>query len=269
MGKRKQTKPTVVGISQKSTRTSSFSSTSYIASSVAAIAVLAVFFGSRNENSNIPERVTISMLRPSEPSEEDWIRSWQVNPETAQVDRVPFSEMTHEKLRENYLFPRRPVVLEGAYANSPLVNEWSFESIRAAYGDVHIPSFMIPAQKGHNTGCSFTGLCKNEDGMSLSKMFDETFLRPLEERKRLIRMGVPQPYPHDLDLQNMLPGMFQVYRKLSFFAENIRLVATRGTDKWPSLFFGAAGTHTGLHVDNYGTSFTMAVFRGRKQFGEL
>ena len=39
-----------------------------------------------------------------------------------------------------------------------------------------------------------------------------------------------------------------------------------GTDRWPSLFFGARGTQTNLHVDNMGTSFTMAVFRGRKQF---
>ena len=97
--------------------------------------------------------------------------------------------------------------------------------------------------------------------------------------------------------------MYGVYRKHAYFVENWLLPLSEGFDHWPSLFFGATGTRTGLHVDNFGTvskciliidywfwckniivyidaqnsvlhigshitcqSFTMAVFRGRKQF---
>jgi hypothetical protein len=60
--------------------------------------------------------------------------------------------------------------------------------------------------------------------------------------------------------------MFETYQKHAFFGDNLLLPLKGGTDRWPSLFFGARGTQTNLHVDNMGTSFTMAVFRGRKQF---
>jgi hypothetical protein len=218
--------------------------------------------------------VTASMLRPSELSEEELMQTWGVmNDNTAQVvDRVPMSEMTHDKFRQEYLLPRRPVVVEGAYASSPLTMEkngkWSLPRIREAYGNVQLPSVMIPPQKGDNINCSYAGLCKKEGQTTLGEFFDQTFLLPVDERRRKIRRGYQEAYPHDLNLQYLLPDMFAVYRKLSLFAENIRLATVRGQDKWPSLFFGAAGTRTGLHVDMMGTSFTMAVFQGRKQFGE-
>jgi hypothetical protein len=123
------------------------------------------------------------------------------------------------------------------------------------------------AQKGNDVDCSFAGLCR-KDGKTPGEMFDETFLRPVNERRRRTAMGYPEPYPHDLNLQHLLPGMFERYRKLAFFAENIRLATVRGLDKWPYLFFGAAGTSTGLHVHLTGTSFTMAVFWGRKELGK-
>ena len=47
--------------------------------------------------------------------------------------------------------------------------------------------------------------------------------------------------------------MYGVYRKHAYFVENWLLPLSEGFDHWPSLFFGATGTRTGLHVDNFGT----------------
>lgn len=44
------------------------------------------------------------------------------------------------------------------------------------------------------------------------------------------------------------------------------LAARSYSDTWPSQFVGAANTTTRLHVDSAGTSFWMALLRGRKRF---
>ena len=223
---------------------------------------------------------TMSKLYPSALSEDGLIRAWTegrndntadgVNKESFLVERVPLSQMTHEKFYSEYVVPRKPVVIEGAYNDNPLVDpdgDWSFENIHKKYGHIQLPSYMIPLQAGNNYNCSDAGLCKKYDDKTIGEMFEETFLLSLEERKRRIIRGLPQPYPHDICLQKVLPDIFHhAYKKLSYFGENLLLGATKGYDKWPSLFFGPAGSSTGLHVDGRGTSFTMAVFRGIKQF---
>ena len=216
---------------------------------------------------------TLSKLYPKALSEEGLIQAWTEgkNYDTF-VERVPLSQMTHERFRNEYVVPRKPVVIEGAYAENPLVvnsnDEWSFSAIKEKYGDIELPSYMIPLREGSNFNCSDAGLCKKYNDKTIGEAFDETFMLSLKERKRRIHtMRLPQPYPHDLRLEKVLPDIFNnVYKKMSYFGENLLLGAKKGYDKWPSLFFGPAGTATGIHVDGMGTSFTMGVFRGVKQF---
>ena len=220
----------------------------------------------------------MSILYPSALSEDDLIRAWTEgkdgtdgrNKESFFVERVPLSQMTHEKLYSEYVVPRKPVVIDGAYGDNPLVDpdgDWSFNNIHEKYGHVQLPSYMIPLQARNNYNCSNAGLCKKYDNKTMGEMFEETFLLPLKERKRRITRGIPQPYPHDLRLKDVFPDMFHhAYQKLSYFGENLLLGAKKGHDEWPSLFLGPAGSSTGLHVDGMGTSSTMAVFRGIKQF---
>lgn len=204
-------------------------------------------------------------------SEEDLMKLWGVHPEKGQVDRIPLSEMTHEKFLNEYLIPRRPFVIEGAYATSPLSDsngDWSFQNIRQKFGHLQLP-YKIPPQVGDNYNCSLAGLCIKND-LTLGQMMDETVLLPIAERQKRLKANIPQPYPHDMNLQKYLPEIYHVYQKLSYFTENLKTSSNPGgLEHWPSLFFGPIGTTSGLHVDDKGLSFTMAVFQGRKQFGKL
>jgi Cupin-like domain len=213
------------------------------------------------------------------------------------VDRVPMAEMSVLRFHREYLLPRKPVVIVNAYASSPLTttttsgrieydaNEnttsspftyrWSFAGIRKSYGHVPLKT-LIPLRQGQNVKCTTSGLCQGPT-MTLSQFFDETFLLPMSERQRRRQQrrntGIAHDlysdaYPHDIDLEATLPGMFDEYQKLSIVAkENLHLATRSGNlDRWPSLYLGPATTKTGLHVDKFGTSFTTAVFHGRKQF---
>ena len=180
-------------------------------------------------------------------------------PKSKSVDRVPFSEMTHAKFIDQYMVHRRPVVIVDMYANNPLTEgvndkEWGWEGMKRRFGHVKLETRILGGFKG----CTSTGLCEGRT-ITIKELFDRYFLNKRKNQKKV-------PYPHDIQLETVLPEMFQVYQKHAFFAENLLLPVNSGTDRWPSLFFGARGTQTNLHVDNMGTSFTMAVFRGRKQF---
>ena len=252
---------------------------SAIAVAFISIIVLKFIVGKSLDSASENGRVTtMSKLYPSTLSEDDLIRAWTEGSDNTHgeikesflVERVPLSQMTHEKFYSEYVIPRKPVVIEGAYDDNPLVDpdgDWSFDNIHKKYGHVQLPSYMIPLQAGSNYNCSDAGLCKKYDDKTIGDMFEETFLLPLNERKIRIIRGIPQPYPHDVCLEKVLPDIYHhAYQKLSYFGENLLLGAKKGYDKWPSLFFGPAGSSTGLHVDGMGTSFTMAVFRGIKQF---
>ena len=61
-----------------------------------------------------------------------------------------------------------------------------------------------------------------------------------------------------------------------FFADNRRfegvLIKSRGSgvtragDDWPSLFVGARGTRSGVHVDPFESNFWMMMIKGRKRW---
>jgi hypothetical protein len=195
------------------------------------------------------------------------------------IDHVPLSAMTHHRFRDEYMGPKRPVVITGAYADSPLVtDEWNWIALRDNFGHVMLDNRIErPADRAKQKNCTTLGLCQGEP-IRLADLVND-FIRADAEpdffadlvndfiRKDDTKQPNTTPYPHDLLLEKTLPEMYNVYRQLTFFAENILLSSKDGhDDQWPSLFLGARGTQTRLHQDIMGTSFTMAVFRGRKQF---
>lgn len=190
-------------------------------------------------------------------SEQDAIIAWNGK----EVDHVPFENMTMHRFREEYQKQRRPVVITGVYKDSPLLTEaWGWQALRDNFGYIELEN-RIKRDNRHperNIGCAGIGLCKGQP-ILLQDLMDKYFLREPTDPESA-------PYPHDTELRKAMPPMFKVYKKLSFFVDNMLLLGGRGMERWPSLFFGTKGTGTGLHVDNLGTSFTMAVFRGRKQF---
>jgi Cupin-like domain len=260
----------------------------------AAVSVLLASQQQHGTGTNSSNALAVSQAeRLGEMSEQEVIDLWTQNTArgaVTMVDRVPLAEMSVQRFHREYLWPRKPVVITGAYASNPLTatsndkneNEddsspftyrWSFAGIRKAYGHVLLKT-LIPLRQGPNVKCTTSGLCQGPV-MTLAKLLDETFLLPMSQRRQHrqqqrntgVANDISDAYPHDIDLETTLPGAFDEYQKLSIFTENLHLATRSGNlDRWPSLFLGPATTKTGLHVDKFGTSFTMAVFRGRKQF---
>jgi hypothetical protein len=178
------------------------------------------------------------------------LQLWKSKP----VHRIPFAEMTPSKMI-NYMRHRRPVVIVGAYADSNLTagvndEEWGWEGMKRKFGHVELKT--VVQDTGHSNKCQGAGLCEGRN-ITVAELFDEYFLyHQCGEKQRTSEV----PYPHDLSLEDTLPGMFDVYQKPSFFVENLLLPFREGKVNWPSLFLGATGTMTGLHVDNFGTVST-------------
>lgn len=170
------------------------------------------------------------------------------------VDRVPFAEMTPSRMKK-YMRHRRPVVIVGAYAHSNLTEgvndeEWGWEGMKRKFGHVELKTVVRDTE--YSNKCQGTGLCEGRN-ITVAQLFDEYFLNhQCGETQRTKKL----PYPHDLSLESTIPDMFDVYQKPAFFVENLLLPLREGKDHWPSLFFGATGTMTGLHVDNFGTVST-------------
>lgn len=182
------------------------------------------------------------------------------------IDHVPRDEMTYQRFVKDYQSKRRPVVVTGMYAASPLAEgvdeaRWGWRALRDRFGDVTLETRVATKEGAGKDKCSGTGLCAGPP-VRLGRLLDRHF----SNSNRDSAASDDAPYPHDLELKKVLPEMFQAYRKPALVAENLLLPLKAGRDRWPSVFFGAEGTRTNLHVDSMGTTFTMAVFRGRKQF---
>jgi hypothetical protein len=201
----------------------------------------------------LPEKAT-SVLYDSDGRFNEAVHAWSAQ----LVDRIPFDEMSTYTFIHEYLVPRIPVVIVGAYADSPLTEGvrddlWGWEAMKERFGTVQLENRVL----GGSKGCTGTGLCEGKL-ITLEELFDKYF--------KGSNHGKAAPYPHDIQLETTIPEMFDAYQKLDLFIENMLLPLKGGKDRWPSLFFGATGTQTNLHVDSMGTGSTMAVFRGRKQF---
>ena len=171
------------------------------------------------------------------------LRLWK----SKEVNRVPFSEITLPKIHE-YMRRRLPVVIVGAYAHSNLTEgvndgEWGWEGMKRRFGHIELETKVWGMDRSNK--CTSTGLCQGRN-ITVRELFDGYFLNKPSGKIKV-------PYPHDLSLETAIPEMFEAYQKHTFFAENLLLTLKEGVDHWPSLFFGARGTRTGLHVDNMGT----------------
>jgi hypothetical protein len=245
------TKPTKHNIQDKSV----YSSAILVVCIAIALSLLTSYDMLRFSNVGSILESDVSSQMTADEKYEEAMQLWNSQP----VDRVPFSEMTHEKLMQQYIVHRKPVVITGAYADSPLTEgvddeSWGWEGMKRRFGNVKLETRVL----GGTKGCTGTGLCEGKT-VTIKELFDEYFLNEKRNVKRV-------PYPHDVQLEVVIPEMFETYQKHAFFGENLLLPLKVGTDRWPSLFFGARDTQTNLHIDSMGTSFTMAVFRGRKQF---
>eukprot|EP00581_Thalassiosira_minuscula_P011892 CAMPEP_0183728352 /NCGR_PEP_ID=MMETSP0737-20130205/27790_1 /TAXON_ID=385413 /ORGANISM="Thalassiosira miniscula, Strain CCMP1093" /LENGTH=635 /DNA_ID=CAMNT_0025960263 /DNA_START=22 /DNA_END=1929 /DNA_ORIENTATION=- len=255
----------------------------------------------KSPNNNAPSDTAIKTKISSDNEFQQAIEAWN----GTLIDHIPYENLTYRQFVSEYQIKRKPVVIRGMHADSPLTEgvdeaNWGWKAMRRRFGNVVLDN-RIEGTSGQRkggeeeggavdrtmVGCTGLGLCTGNP-ITLASLFDEYFLqRPssalhetADHTTTKIENNVhhpptrhpkpnnhpPIPYPHDIELRRYLPEMFSAYRKSNYFIENLHLPINGGTSKWPSLFFGARGTSTKLHVDGHGTSFAMSVFRGRKQF---
>ena len=206
---------------------------------------------SSTSNSECPSSSTDSEQSYNEAVLQAW-------PSSKQIDHIPFSEMTHSRIVHQYMRRRRPVVIVGLYEQSQLtsgVNDtyWGWEGMQRHFGHVELETKVWGWDGSSSKNCTSGGLCI-DDNVTLYDLFQDHFLNKHEQQQVVNNKREKKvPYPHDISLENTLPEMYSVYRKHAFFVENWLLPLSEGFDHWPSLFFGATGTRTGLHVDNFGT----------------
>lgn len=137
------------------------------------------------------------------------------------IDRVHYSAMTHEKLKQEYFIQRRPVVIVGAYADSQLTEgvnekEWLWEGMKRRFGSTELETRVM----GGNKGCTSTGLCEGRN-ITIRELFDDYFLTEKRKKRK-------PPYPHDIQLETAISAMFREYKKLALFAENLLLPLNDG-----------------------------------------
>mmetsp|Transcript_26886 Transcript_26886/g.56437 ORF Transcript_26886/g.56437 Transcript_26886/m.56437 type:complete len:423 (+) Transcript_26886:58-1326(+) len=101
------------------------------------------------------------------------------------IDRVPHDEMTYQRFVKDYQSKRRPVVVTGMYAASPLTEgvddaQWGWPALRDRFGDVTLETRVASKEEsnsGQKRGCSGTGLCEGRP-IRLGELLDRFFLNP-------------------------------------------------------------------------------------------
>jgi hypothetical protein len=173
------------------------------------------------------------------------------------------TELSYSEFVTEYASKQQPVVIKGVFKDLPLAT-MSWHEIEAAYGDVTIEPKVEPdpnGESGNDRNCAgWADLCEGDE-ISISELILDHILPSMDPNSN--RTG-PYMYCHDESVEKSFPGIYEDYRTLSLFADNI--FAMERDEHWPSIFFAPKGTKSGLHIDNHGSAFTMAVFQGRKQF---
>lgn len=62
---------------------------------------------------------------------------------STQVPRVKASELTRKEFEERFLFPQKPVILEGLLADQPCFTKWSYDFFKKEMGDVKVGIFDV------------------------------------------------------------------------------------------------------------------------------
>ena len=76
-------------------------------------------------------------------------------------------------------------------------------------------------------------------------------------------------YLYDCSIPKKLPGLLEHLRIPRYFAHDYLMQSMHKhtwSTSWPSLFVGAAGTASSLHVDMWHSHFWMVMVKGRKRW---
>ncbi|GBG25818.1 Bifunctional arginine demethylase and lysyl-hydroxylase JMJD6 [Hondaea fermentalgiana] len=175
--------------------------------------------------------------------------------ETLQIDRRSADELSMEEFAREYAGKGRPVIIE----NAKLTREtWNLAFFREHCGD-KFPNLVTLDRSQRTWG----GLVSVPNKVSMAEFVDTH--RTMEERKAW--------YVHDWSLPHHCPNVFgeapyEEFTLPKYFAGDYaqRLPFEGYQHSWPSLFVGANGTQSLMHVDSGGTNFWMYLVSGVKEW---
>lgn len=172
-----------------------------------------------------------------------------------QIDRRSADELSVEEFAREYAGKGRPVIIE----NVNLTRQtWDIDFFKDKCGDKY-PNYATLDRSKKTWG----GLVSVPAQVTMRE-FIETY-RTVEERKSW--------YVHDWSLPRQCPEVFgeapyEEFMVPKYFAGDYmqRLPFEGYHHTWPSLFIGANGTQSLMHVDSGGTNFWMYLVKGVKEW---
>ena len=131
--------------------------------------------------------------------------------------------LTREEFIETYLKPKRPVIFTDLVKDWPATQKWTFEFLKAEYGNLEVP---IVGPDFHKPGPNYM---KSNMTMKFGEYLD------------LIQNG---PTEYRIFLWNIFDHARELIRDV-----NNPSICDGWIDKYPFMFFGGAGAVTNLHYD--------------------
>jgi hypothetical protein len=170
------------------------------------------------------------------------------------IDRYDWEDLSMDVFINEYAKKKRPVIIQ----NLPMTKTpWTLSHIKKVCGEVEAD--LVKRDK--NTS-NWGGLVDAES--MLLKEFIDTFNKN-ETRAKY--------YLHDWTLTSHCPKIFgeppyEEYNMPKYFAGDYfqRVFPSGYQHSWPSLFIGANGTQSDLHVDSGGTNFWLYLISGEKEW---
>jgi len=170
------------------------------------------------------------------------------------IDVVHWKNLSMRKFMRKYASQSMPVVIRGLpMTRSP----WTLEHIKSKCGNA---SALLKQRKINST--NWGGL-EEAEVLKIADFID-TF-RTNETRKEY--------YLHDWSLPHYCPKIlgeppYEEFLMPRYFAGDYfqRVFPNGYQHSWPSLFIGANGTQSDMHVDSGGTNFWLYLLSGKKEW---
>ena len=162
-----------------------------------------------------------------------------------EVEVSSYSAMTEEKF-SSLCHSRTPVLL--TEVPRPTDQPWTLEHIRTMAGDM-----KVEVKRKVEGSTEWAGL-EVAEVKTVSQFLED---------------GREEEYLFDWSLPLHCPQLSEEFRVPPLLEDNILTSTTSHAqyrNSWPSLFIAKAGTHSGLHIDAFGSHFWMYLFSGEKRW---
>ncbi len=154
-----------------------------------------------------------------------------------EIDRV--DRINKENFINNYLNPRKPLIIRKATENWPALQKWTFEYLKEVVGDITVP--LYDSSKADPS---------KPINASAAEMKFGDYMDLIQREPTDLRIFLFDPIKY-------APKLLDDYRSPSDLMGGF-------LDKYPNMFFGGAGSQTFLHYDIDLAHIFHTHFNGRK-----